>query len=129
MGLLDHKIDLSDAPGDPLTMQVLVAGKLLRFVLSVDGMPKGLWRGDLRDALREEVAIMEGKLRAPVTVKAVPPGAPSPSAVIGVVTCDDPVMAVKEWNHAVLRALRNLSMAHGLPMPKFLATVEAAMPG
>ncbi len=109
-------------------MQVVVAPRVLRFLMNLEGHPGGLWRADLLGALREELTIMEARLRAPVTVKAIPAGVPSPTAVIAVVSAEDRGLAVQEWNHAVLRAMRNLSMAHGIAMPRVLSTQEASLP-
>ena len=128
MAVLEHSLEPPDAAGEPLMMQVLVSVRSLRFLMNLEGHPGGLWRAELVGALKEELAIMEARLRAPVTVRAIPPDVPSPTAVTASVTADDPLMAVQEWNHAVLRAMRNLSMAYGVLMPRLIATREASVP-
>ncbi|MFM1942274.1 MAG: hypothetical protein RI897_1256 [Verrucomicrobiota bacterium] len=122
MTQLEHTLRPPDADGPPLAMRVSVQNRTLRFVLTFDNQPKGLWRADLPQALSEELAILEAKLKSPVNVAVIPPDLPMPSAIIATVVTEQPQAALVEWNQAVLRALRNLSMAHGIEMPSNLIT-------
>jgi hypothetical protein len=74
--------------------------------------------------LAEELAILESKLKSPVNVSVIPPDLPMPSAIIATVVTEQPQAALVEWNQAVLRALRNLSMAHGIEIPSNLITTS-----
>jgi hypothetical protein len=124
MPQLEHTLRPPDAGGPPLIMRVSVQNRTLRFVLTFDNQPKGLWRADLPQALTEELAILEARLKSPVNVSVIPPDLPMPSAIIATIVTEQQQTALAEWNQAVLRALRNLSMAHGIEMPSNLVTTS-----
>lgn len=98
MPLLEHTLRPPDADAPPLVMRVSVQNRTLRFVLTFDNQPKGLWRTDMPQALAEELAILESKLKSPVNVSVIPPDLPMPSAIIATVVTEQPQHGPRDRN-------------------------------
>jgi len=126
MNPLEYTLNAPGANGPPLELQLVASGQVLKFVFTFGALPKGLWRADLPTALIEELAPMEQRLRSPVRTAVIPNDLPMPTAVIASVVTDDHKTALQEWSQAVLRAFRNLSMAHGIEMPSAIITRQSA---
>jgi hypothetical protein len=126
MSQLEHSIRNPGAEGPPLVTQVVLKDNTLRFVMALGSADKGLWRAHLLETLREELAVGEGRLRAPFNTVSLPPGLPMPTAIVATITTENHAAAIKEWTEAVLRAFRNLAMAHGVDLPGVIATHQVS---